>query len=82
LVRVKGELDRLSERFTAARGSYDPSGKPGSGDAERMRTEYQAQLALLQAELSQTDGLSKSARRLLLELSRSIATKWRFCASS
>jgi chromosome segregation ATPase len=55
LVRVKGELDSLSERFTQLESHAIQAESNASGDAERMRTEYQAQLALLQAELSQKE---------------------------
>jgi len=55
LVRVKGELDQLSERFTQIESNAIQAESNASGDAERMRTEYQAQLALLQAELSQKE---------------------------
>ena len=55
LVRVKGELDSLSERFTQLESNAIQAESSASGDAERMRTEYQAQLALLQAELSQKE---------------------------
>ena len=55
LVRVKGELDSLSERFTQLEAHAIQAESSASGDAERMRMEYQAQLALLQAELSQTE---------------------------
>ena len=55
LVRVKGELDSLSERFTQLQTNAIQAESSASGDAERMRTEYQAQLALLQAELSQKE---------------------------
>ena len=55
LVRVKSELDSLSERFTQLEANAIQAESSASGDAERMRTEYQAQLALLQAELSQKE---------------------------
>ena len=55
LVRVKGELDSLSERFTQLQTNAIQAESSASDDAERMRTEYQAQLALLQAELSQKE---------------------------
>lgn len=55
LVRVKGELDSLSERFSQLESNAIQAESSASGEAERMRTEYQAQLALLQAELSQKE---------------------------
>jgi chromosome segregation ATPase len=55
LVRVKTELDSLSERFTQLESHAIQAESNASGDAEHMRTEYQAQLALLQAELSQKE---------------------------
>ena len=51
LVRVKSELDRLKEHESASsrvESAY-------SSDVERMHNEFQAQLALLQAELSQKE---------------------------
>ena len=55
LVRVKHELDSLNERFIQLESNTIEAESSASSDAERMRTEYQAQLALLQAELSQKE---------------------------
>ena len=55
LVRVKNDLDSLAERFTQLEANAIHSESRTSSEAERMRTEYQAQLALLQAELSQKE---------------------------
>lgn len=53
LVRVKADLDRVQGRLrqmeSAAAGAQDTL----SAESEHMRVEFQAQLALLQAELSQ-----------------------------
>jgi DNA repair exonuclease SbcCD ATPase subunit len=53
LVRVKGEMDRLQERLNQMESFSSRAQSVLAGDAERMHTEFQAQLALLQAELSQ-----------------------------
>jgi chromosome segregation ATPase len=53
LVRVKGEMDRLQERLNQWESLSSRAQSALAGDAERMHTEFQAQLALLQAELSQ-----------------------------
>lgn len=55
LVRVKGELDSLSERFAQLESNAIQAESTAAGDTELMRVEYQAQLALLQAELSQKE---------------------------
>jgi chromosome segregation ATPase len=55
LVRVKGELDRLQERLNQLESATNRTQSALAGDAERMHTEFQAQLALLQAELSQKE---------------------------
>jgi len=55
LVRVKNDLDSLAERFSQLETNAVQAESSANGEAERMRTEYQAQLALLQAELSQKE---------------------------
>jgi hypothetical protein len=55
LVRVKAELDSLHERLTQLESAHSEAEIALRHDSERMRTEFQAQLALLQAELSQRE---------------------------
>jgi chromosome segregation ATPase len=55
LVRVKAELDQLHERVNQLESSRSGAMSELRDDSERMRTEFQAQLALLQAELSQRE---------------------------
>lgn len=55
LVRVKTDLDGLTERFTQIESLAIQAESNADGENESMRTEYQAQLALLQAELSQKE---------------------------
>jgi chromosome segregation ATPase len=55
LVRFKAEYDRLSERVSDLESAAMRSERAYSGEAERERTEFQAQVALLQAELSQKE---------------------------
>jgi len=55
LVRFKGEYDRLYERITDLESAATRSERAHSSEAERERTEFQAQVALLQAELSQKE---------------------------
>jgi hypothetical protein len=53
LVRVKLQLDQLQERMAQLESSMPEESAADS--QERMRTEFQAQVALLQAELSQKE---------------------------
>ena len=55
LVREKAELDRIHDRFNQLESSAAQAESATSGEVERMRSEFQAQLALLQAELSQKE---------------------------
>jgi chromosome segregation ATPase len=55
LVRVKGEMDSLQERFAQLELSTSQTESALAGETERMHTELQARLALLQAELSQKE---------------------------
>ena len=55
LVRVKAQLDELHERLNQLESSTSETESTFDGEAERMRTEFQAHLALLQAELSQKE---------------------------
>ena len=93
LVLVKGELDSLSERFTQLESNAIQAESSASGEAERMRTEYQAQLALLQAELSQKEwaleerqaiiaGIEQEHRLQIEALRQQLAEKERTAASA
>jgi len=93
LVRVKGELDSLSERFTQLESHAIQAESSANGEAERVRTEYQAQLALLQAELSQKEwaleerqaivaGLDQEHRLQIEALRQQLAEKERMAAPS
>ena len=55
VVRVKADMDLLLDRFTQLESSASQSEATLMVDTEQMRTEFQAQLALLQAELSQKE---------------------------
>jgi hypothetical protein len=55
LVRVKAETDALRERFNQVEAAAAEAEAAFSGESERMRVEFQAQIALLQAELSQKE---------------------------
>ncbi len=55
LVRVKADLDNIQEQYRALESAVAQGEAVLTADAERMRTEFQAQLALLQAELSQKE---------------------------
>jgi hypothetical protein len=55
LVRVKSDRDALQESYKDLATVTTRNEAAVSEDAERMRTEFQAQLALLQAELSQKE---------------------------
>jgi hypothetical protein len=55
LVRVKSDRDALQESYKELTTVTTRNEAAVGEDAERMRTEFQAQLALLQAELSQKE---------------------------
>ena len=55
LVRVKSDLDSLQDGSTRLETSTIEAEATAAGEIEQMRTEFQAQLALLQAELSQKE---------------------------
>jgi chromosome segregation ATPase len=55
LVRVKSELDRLKERVSEIESASTRAESAYSGEAAQLRNEFQARLALLQAELSQKE---------------------------
>ena len=53
LVQVKAELDRVKEHAYDLEGANRRCQEAATADNEKMRNEFQAQLAFLQAELSQ-----------------------------
>ena len=53
LLLVKAEMDLLQERVTELEAEAGQNEQTALSERERMRTEFQAQIALLQAELSQ-----------------------------
>jgi chromosome segregation ATPase len=55
LVRVKAELDHIREQLNELESSRPQVENALRNDSARMRTEFQAQVALLQAELSQKE---------------------------
>ena len=55
LVRVKAEADGLRERFSQVEAAATEAEAAFTSEGERMRGEFQAQIALLQAELSQKE---------------------------
>jgi len=55
LVRVKAEADGLRERFNQVEAAATEAEAAFTSEGERMRVEFQAQIALLQAELSQKE---------------------------
>jgi chromosome segregation ATPase len=55
LVRVKAEMDTIQEQFRNMESTTSQAEASSSAEIEKMRTEFQAQLALLQAELSQKE---------------------------
>jgi chromosome segregation ATPase len=84
LVRVKAQLDELHERLNQLESSTSETDSTLTGEAERMRTEFQAHLALLQAELSQKEwaledcqakarGMEQDLRRDIESLRRQVA---------
>jgi chromosome segregation ATPase len=86
VVRVKSELDQLHDRVNQLQSMRRHAEQTVGGEAERMRTEFQAQLALLQAELSQkqwaleelqgaSHGLEQRLRQELDSVRRDLATR-------
>ena len=86
LVQVKAEMDRLQERLNQEESSTSRAQSAIAGDVERMQTEFQAQLALLQAELSQKEwalddkqaaarGLEQKYREEIESLRRQLAQR-------
>ena len=86
LVRVKAEMDSLQERFTQMELATSQTQNALAGETEQMHTEFQARLALLQAELSQkewaleervatTRGLEQSYHEELEALRKQLAEK-------
>ncbi|HLN86022.1 MAG TPA: hypothetical protein VK200_06155, partial [Candidatus Limnocylindrales bacterium] len=55
LFRVKAELEQIQDRFNQLESSTSEAEGATCGEVERMRREFQSQLALLQAELSQKE---------------------------
>ena len=55
LVRVKAEIDLLQGQVSELTASNQRIGESAETECAKMRTEFQAQLAFLQAELSQRD---------------------------
>jgi chromosome segregation ATPase len=55
LVLVKAEMDSLQERFMHLESSTCQAESAWEGQTERLHTDFQARLALLQAELSQKE---------------------------
>lgn len=84
LVRVKAEGDTLHERFSAMETAATDAESAFNSETERMRMEFQAQIALLQAEISQkewadaerqaeTRGLEENYRREIDRLREKLA---------
>ena len=84
LVRVKADGDALRERFSAVETAATEAESAFNSESERMRVEFQAQIALLQAELSQkewadaeseaeTRGLEENYRREIEGLREKLA---------
>lgn len=62
VVRVKSETDALLERFSQMESSASEAESAFTAESERMRIEFQAQLALFQAELSQKEWALEEAQ--------------------
>ena len=68
LVRVKNDLDSFAERFNRLESHARQTESHADGEAESMRTEFQAQLALLQAELSQKEWALEERQAIVASL--------------
>lgn len=68
LVQTKSDRDRLQERFEELESATNQNEAAVSEETEQMRTEFQAQLALLQAELSQKEWALEEQRGVAIGL--------------
>jgi chromosome segregation ATPase len=86
LVLVKAEMDSLQERFMQLESSASQTKSVLAGEAEQIHTDFQARLALLQAELSQKEwaieerdaaarGLEQTYREEIESLRKQLAEK-------
>ncbi len=86
LVRVKADLDAYQDRLNQMAAAVARAENTASSEIDSMRSEFQAQLALLQAELSQKDwtlderhataeGLAQEHRQEVESLRRQLSEK-------
>ena len=75
LMRVKADMDMLRDRVNELEASARRAKESAETELAKMRTEYHAQLALLQAELSQKDWALEEGQAALKALEQGFRTK-------
>jgi chromosome segregation ATPase len=75
LMRVKAEMDTLRDRVSELESSAKRFEESAEADSAKMRTEFQAQLAFLQAELSQKEWALEEGQAALKTLEQGFRTK-------
>jgi hypothetical protein len=75
LMQVKAEMDRLRDRVSELELSASSAKESAETESAKMRTEYQAQLAFLQAELSQKEWALEEGHGAMKVLEQGFRTK-------
>jgi chromosome segregation ATPase len=75
LMRVKAEMDVLRDRISELESSSERFKESAETESEKMRTEFQAQLAFLQAELSQKEWAVEEGQAALKTVEQGFRTK-------
>ena len=75
LMRVKAEMDVLRDRVSELESSAKRVKESAETESAKMRTEFQAQLAFLQAELSQKEWALEEGQAALKTLEQGFRTK-------
>jgi chromosome segregation ATPase len=72
LVAVKSEMDRLNDRLAELEGLARQKEDEATSDNDGMRRDFQAQLALLQAELSQKEWALEERQAMVSRLEQNL----------
>ena len=75
LMRVKADMDMLRDRVNELESSARRAKESAETESAKMRTEYQAQSAFLQAELSQKEWALEEGQAALKALEKGFRTK-------
>ena len=74
-MRVKADMDMFRDRVSELESSARRAKESAETESAKMRTEYQAQLAFLQAELSQKEWALEEGQAALKALEQGFRTK-------